>query len=191
MKELLGGAIIISILTGSLGIAQAKTFNAVFAGSTTATQINFGGDAQNAITGQGLGKGKFIGLFFWHWLREWTDLLPGDAMNRCPPGEIERDTLHHTMLFSAKNGKNQLFFRLAEGNAFSCFNPIGGVAGRGKIEATLDIVGGTHKFENASGQVVMECTFNRLASLPGRGVSGPPHVAQGAQNCMMSGNIDF
>jgi len=115
------------------------------------------------------------------------DLFPGHPDNRCGEGEIERIEEHWTLVITDQNGRNQLYFRLAEDQPHViCIDPDSPPGGGLTRRHDFEIIGGTNRFADAAGNVTVECGGFPLA--PGDDAGGPAH---GAVSCRMSGFIDF
>lgn len=187
MNILLIVSLFVGLFSWSVGIAQARNFEAAYAGAVTSTEIDLGGDEETAREGVGTGRGSLIGSFVFHQVRESTDLPPGDPNSQCANDEIERLDVHFTIIFTDQRGRNQLFFRLAQDqDSFICIDPSNPPKGERMRRHNFDVVGGSGRFEKASGQVVTVCSGARLArALTER---GPAH---GSEFCEMSGDIQL
>jgi hypothetical protein len=173
---------------GSATVAFGANFRASYAGAVSSTRLDISeNEDETARVSQGTGHGTIIGPFVFHEIRESDDLGPGHPDNDCVDEEVERIEVHWTLILTDQQGRNQLFFRLAENQPHTiCIDPnnppMGGLARR----HDFDIIGGTNRFRNASGFVTVECSGAALA--PGDDAGGPAH---GAVSCDMEGVLSF
>jgi hypothetical protein len=133
--------------------AEQASFSEAVSGNFVDTAIDTNGDGVAAASFMGVATG-FRGGASYQGLTE----IEFAATGLCDPGEVEGVIAAYSIVRRFSNG-NLMFSRLVEGSF--CLNP---ATGKAEVSISAEIIGGTGRFEGATGSY--QINYEATALLP-------------------------
>jgi hypothetical protein len=143
-------------------VTDAEEFRGYFSGSSFDTGVDTNNDGLMARESESIGKWSLGGKFA---TKALVEALPWDFASFCSPSEIKLYNVAHPTVVTTMNA-DLIYSVLADSpTSFTCFNFLDGISLRG--ETYLNVAGGTGRFSEASGEMILTWSAKSIVSSSG------------------------